>query len=64
MSALKTKNPKTTAFIERYKKRQVRAGKKPYVSWQWVPYSIISPNLKQAVLVAEDSQFFAGGSRV
>ena len=29
------------------------------MSWQWVPYSIISPNLKQAVLVAEDINFFS-----
>ncbi len=59
VSALKTKTPKTTAFIERYKKQRIHEGKKPWVSWQWRPYSQISPNLKQAVIVAEDINFFS-----
>jgi len=58
VSALKTQNPKTTAFIELYKQSQKQAGKKAYVSWKWVPYDEISPELKRAVLVAEDINFF------
>jgi monofunctional biosynthetic peptidoglycan transglycosylase len=59
VSALRTKNPKTTAFIELYKKKQEKAGRKPYVSWRWAAYSEISPNLKRATLVAEDINFFS-----
>jgi len=58
VSSLKKKNPKTTAFIELYKERQQKAHKKPYVAWQWKSYSKISPNLKLAVLVSEDLNFF------
>lgn len=58
VKALAKQNPKTTAYIERYQARERRAGKKPAVAWQWVPYSQISPNLKRAVLVSEDISFF------
>jgi monofunctional biosynthetic peptidoglycan transglycosylase len=58
VSALKTRNPKTTAFIELYKQKQKKSGKKAHVSWKWVPYDEISPELKRAVLVAEDISFF------
>jgi monofunctional glycosyltransferase len=58
VSALKKQNPKTTAFIERYKKLQVKKGKKPFVYWQWAPLSQISPNMKRAVLVSEDLNFY------
>ena len=59
VSELRTHNPKTTAFIELYKESQKKAGRKPYVSWKWVPYSEISPNLMRATLVAEDISFFS-----
>jgi monofunctional biosynthetic peptidoglycan transglycosylase len=50
--------PATTAFIE-LRARQARTEAKPVKRLQrWVPYSRISPNLKRAVLVAEDSGFF------
>ncbi|MGC8722609.1 MAG: monofunctional biosynthetic peptidoglycan transglycosylase [Acidobacteriota bacterium] len=52
-------NPATTAFIERYKARLRREGKPPVVAWRWVPYSAISPNLKRAVLVSENIDFFS-----
>ncbi len=48
---LKIQNPETTAFMERYK------GEKP-LQYAWVPYSQISPHLKEAVVTAEDSSFF------
>lgn len=51
VAALKTQNPKTTAFMERYK------GEKP-LQYVWVPYSQITPALKEAIVVAEDGSFF------
>jgi monofunctional glycosyltransferase len=57
--AVAKQNPKTTAFIERYKQRQIRKGKEPSISWKWAPYSKISRNFKVAVLVSEDINFFS-----
>ena len=55
---LKTTNPTTTAFIE-LRAREARAkGQKPRRLQQWVRYSQISPQLKRAVLVAEDDAFW------
>lgn len=51
--------PKSTAFIERYRERASGAGKPASVAWQPVPYGRISPELKLAVLVAEDIDFFS-----
>jgi len=51
--------PKSTAFIDRYRERQREAGKSDRVAWQPVPYARISPELKVAVLVAEDIDFFS-----
>ncbi|MBI3635394.1 MAG: monofunctional biosynthetic peptidoglycan transglycosylase [Candidatus Rokubacteria bacterium] len=53
-----TRNPRTTAFIERYRAEQRAIGRDGRVAWTWVPYAVISPNLKRAVLVAEDIGFF------
>lgn len=58
VAALATQNPKTTAFLERYRQREDAAGRVPKPSWRWVAYSAISPTLKRAVLVAEDIEFF------
>jgi len=52
-------NPGTTAFMELYKARQAREGRSPRVQWRWVPYARISPNLKAALLVSEDINFFS-----
>jgi monofunctional biosynthetic peptidoglycan transglycosylase len=55
---LASSNPETTAFIE-IRAREARAkGETPRRDQRWVPYARISPNLKRAVLVAEDSGFF------
>jgi monofunctional biosynthetic peptidoglycan transglycosylase len=51
--------PATTAFIERHKLREAKAGRTPSVDWRWLPYAKISPHLKRAVLVAEDIEFFS-----
>jgi monofunctional biosynthetic peptidoglycan transglycosylase len=55
---LRTRNPETTAFIE-LRMREARAkGQQPRRLQYWVPYARISPYLKRAVLVAEDSGFW------
>lgn len=59
VARLATENPKTTAFIERYKESERTAGRSGEVHWRWVPYERISPHLKRAVLVAEDIDFFS-----
>ena len=56
--ALRSSSPATTAFIE-LRARQARAsGQEPRRVQRWVPYARISPHLKRAVLVAEDSAFW------
>jgi monofunctional glycosyltransferase len=59
VAALAKQNPKTTAFIERYRAEERRAGRPPRVAWRWVPYPSLSPDLKMAVLVSEDIGFFS-----
>jgi monofunctional biosynthetic peptidoglycan transglycosylase len=51
-------NPTTTAFMELREQEAAAEGLKPRQLYRWVPYSRISPNLKRAVLVAEDSAFW------
>jgi monofunctional glycosyltransferase len=56
--ALRTSNPRTTAFIE-LRAREARArGEQPKRIQRWVDYSRVSSNLKRAVLVTEDSRFW------
>ena len=55
---LKASNPTTTAFME-LRDREARAkGKSPRRAQRWVSYSRISPDVKRAVLVAEDDAFW------
>jgi monofunctional biosynthetic peptidoglycan transglycosylase len=55
---LRSSTPTTTAFIE-LRAREARArGKEPRRIQRWVSYARISPHLKRAVLVAEDSAFW------
>ena len=56
--SLATANPTSTAFMEMRLREATAKGLKPRTAYQWVPYSRISPNLKRAVLVAEDSAFW------
>ena len=51
-------NPKTTAFMDLRARESDRDGKPYRFDQRWVPYSRISPNLKRAVLAAEDSAFW------
>lgn len=56
---LRKTDPETTAFIE-LREREARArGEEPLRVQRWVPYNRISEQLKRAVLVAEDSAFWA-----
>jgi len=59
VKALATRPPTTTAFIERHKEIQRAAGRPAQVAIHWTPYSSISPDIKRAVLVAEDINFFS-----
>jgi monofunctional biosynthetic peptidoglycan transglycosylase len=59
VAALATRSPATTAFIERYKERERAAGRTPKAAIHWTPYAAISPEVKRAVLVAEDINFFS-----
>lgn len=51
VSPLRTSNPNTTAFMQLY-------NGSPPLQFIWVPYHQISPYLKEAVIIAEDSRFF------
>jgi monofunctional glycosyltransferase len=56
--ALRTANPATTSFME-LRAREARArGEQPRKIQRWISYSRISPQLKRAVLVTEDSAFW------
>jgi monofunctional biosynthetic peptidoglycan transglycosylase len=55
---LAARPPRTTAFIERYRADRRAAGRDDRVAWTWVPYAAISVDVKRAVVVAEDINFF------
>jgi monofunctional glycosyltransferase len=55
---LRTQNPRTTAFMELRARQAIEKGQPVRKAHRWVPYSRVSPNLKRAVLVAEDSAFW------
>ena len=56
--ALKTANPATTAFMELRDREARGAGRTPRRVQRWVSYGRIAPDLKRAVLVAEDDAFW------
>jgi monofunctional biosynthetic peptidoglycan transglycosylase len=58
VSALATKPPATTAFMEQRKAELRAAGKSDAIEYRWVPYARISPYLRRGVLVAEDDTFY------
>jgi monofunctional biosynthetic peptidoglycan transglycosylase len=56
---LKTKNPARTAFMAlREREYRDREGRAPKPQQTWVPLKRISPNLVDAVLLAEDAGFY------
>ncbi|HYR28519.1 MAG TPA: monofunctional biosynthetic peptidoglycan transglycosylase [Thermoanaerobaculia bacterium] len=58
VAKLAKERPETTAFMERRKDELRDNGKSDKLEWTWVAYSRISPNLRRAVLVAEDNAFY------
>lgn len=56
--ALKTTNPSTTAFMELRAREASAAARTPRHLQRWTGYARISPDLKRAVLLAEDSAFW------
>jgi monofunctional biosynthetic peptidoglycan transglycosylase len=58
VTPLATAWPKTTAFMERRKARLQREGKSARLDWKPVPLSRIAPDLRRAVVVAEDARFW------
>jgi monofunctional biosynthetic peptidoglycan transglycosylase len=55
---LKTSNPTTTAFMDLRDQEARAAGRTPRRVQRWTSYGRISPDLKRAVLVAEDDAFW------
>jgi monofunctional glycosyltransferase len=58
VGVLAAENPRTTSFIERYRRQASGKAGGGEVEWNWVPYSRISADLKRAVLSSEDIGFF------
>ena len=56
--SLRTSNPQTTAFIDLRAREAHARGQQAKRIQKWVDYARISPNLKRAVLVTEDSRFW------
>ena len=56
---LARERPASTAFIDEYRTAQRAKGRPDRVAWTWTPYATISADLKRAVLVAEDINFFS-----
>lgn len=57
--ALAERNPRTTAFIERYRAERRARGEPEQPFWVPVSYERISVQLKRAVVAAEDLEFFS-----
>jgi monofunctional biosynthetic peptidoglycan transglycosylase len=55
---LRSSNPTTTAFMELRDEETLARGKAPHRMQRWTSYGRISPELKRAVLVAEDDAFW------
>ena len=55
---LATSNPTSTAFMDLRTEEALDKGQTPRRAQRWVAYSRISPDLKRAVLVAEDAAFW------
>jgi monofunctional biosynthetic peptidoglycan transglycosylase len=49
--------PSSTAFMERSREALQAGNPRARLRQQWVPYERISPNLKRAVIAAEDARF-------
>jgi monofunctional biosynthetic peptidoglycan transglycosylase len=61
VAPLATSFPKSTAFMERRRAELAGAGESTHLEWTPVPLSRISPNLRRAVVAAEDARFYEHG---
>ena len=59
VARLAGENPASTAFIDRWRGREQAAGRAGRPAWAPVAYARISDELKVAVVVAEDIDFFS-----
>jgi monofunctional biosynthetic peptidoglycan transglycosylase len=50
-------NPASTAFMDARLERLHEKNPRSVLEFRWVPYSRISPNLKRAIVAAEDAKF-------
>jgi len=55
---LRTENPASTAFMDQRRELLRDSGKSDAIAYTFVPYDRISPYLRRAVLVSEDSAFY------
>lgn len=55
---LRTRPPRTTAYMELRRRQAAAAGRKASLRWTWTPYAGISEALKEAVVAAEDDGFW------
>jgi monofunctional biosynthetic peptidoglycan transglycosylase len=58
VAILARENPGSTAFLDAWRASEKRAGRNAKAEWRPVPWSRISDELKLAVVVAEDIDFF------
>jgi monofunctional biosynthetic peptidoglycan transglycosylase len=58
VTLLARENPATTAMMELRDTEARAKGRRPRRIQTWMPLNTISPNLKNAVLIAEDAAFF------
>ncbi|HWV58811.1 MAG TPA: biosynthetic peptidoglycan transglycosylase [Longimicrobiales bacterium] len=56
--SLASREPERTAFMNYRLREAARLGETLEIRHQWVPLDSISPNLRRAVLVAEDDRFY------
>ena len=59
VAALARTDPKTTAFIERWRQERCASGLDDAVHLQWTRWAGLSPHLIRATIVAEDGRFFS-----
>jgi len=59
VASLAHEDPRSTAFIDAWRARERAAGRSGRIDWRWVPYRRVSDELKLAVVVGEDIDFFS-----
>ena len=59
VSALKMRNPKSTALMELRDQEFRQKGLMPQRRQLWAPYDAVSEHLKKAIILSEDASFFS-----